>query len=156
MWVLLALIAWPLIEIGLFVTIGGMIGLWPTLAWVLVSAAIGIAVLRHEAATGAVRLRAGLDALRGKEAVAEAGRGMFRTLAGLLLVLPGFMTDAIGLLLLLPPLQAALAARMTRRVRIVETGMRSETRQADVIEGEWEEVPPAANQRRRPSGWTED
>ena len=48
MWFLILLIAWPLIEIGLFVEIGGRLGLWPTLGLVLGTAALGIAVLRAQ------------------------------------------------------------------------------------------------------------
>lgn len=46
MWLLLIILAVPLIEIGLFVQIGGMIGMWATIAWVIVSAGLGIVVLK--------------------------------------------------------------------------------------------------------------
>lgn len=154
MWGILALLAWPLVEIGLFVVIGGQIGVWATLGWVVLGAVAGIVILRLEAARGAVRFRGGMDMLRRPGAI---GAGLFRGLAAVLLILPGFLTDALGLILLLPPVQAALTAALARRVRVMEAGaMRSE-----VMEGEWHEVPPDGGGRigesgRRPSGWTRD
>lgn len=156
MWFLLALLAWPLVEIGLFVVIGGRIGLWATLSWVVLSAALGILVLRHEAERGTMRLRDGLGALRQRDQILAAGQGMFRMLAGLLLILPGFLTDALGLILLLPPVQAALAARMTQGVTVVDGTARPAAYEAEVIEAEWEEVPPPGNRPRGRSGWTDE
>ncbi len=158
MWGILALAAWPLVEIGLFVVIGGRIGVWATLAWVVLSAVLGVLILRREARQGAVRLRGGMAALRAPGAV---GAGLFRGLAAVLLILPGFLTDALGLLLLLPPVQVALIAALARRVRGMEAG----AVRPDVVEGEWEEVPPDEAGRvgdrrggpgRGPSGWTQD
>lgn len=154
MWVLLAILAWPLVEIGLFVEIGGRIGLWPTLAWVIATAAVGILVMRAEAARGQMRLRQGISALGRPEA--GLGRGVFRGLAGLLLVLPGFLTDALGLILLLPPVQDLLTARLMARVTVVQPGGRAAPPEPDVIEADWEEVPSSEVGRRGRSGWTED
>src|SRR5690606_21834739 len=59
-----AFLAWPLVEIALFVVIGGWIGLWPTLIWVVLSALLGIMVMRLTAARQAMALRDGLRGLR--------------------------------------------------------------------------------------------
>lgn len=149
MWRLMAFLAWPLLEIALFVIIGGQIGLWPTLAWVVGTGVAGVWLLRAELARGAVMLRQGGGrgvALREGASVAA----LFRALAAVLLILPGFFTDALALALLLPPVQGLLSAAVLRRVRVARAGMR----QAEVIEGEWVELPPGA--RRGRSGWTED
>ena len=45
MWLFVLLLGWPMLEIALFVVIGGQIGLWPTLAWVVVSAMLEVLVL---------------------------------------------------------------------------------------------------------------
>lgn len=154
MWRLLAFLAWPLTEIALFVVIGGEIGLWGTLAWVLLSGILGMLILRLEVARGAVMLRQGMGRVGLREGAAIGG--LFRALAGVLLMLPGFLTDAIGLLLLLPPVQAALSAAVMKRVTIVRAGAgRGPAADADVIDGEWVEVPPEANRRRGTSGWVE-
>jgi UPF0716 protein FxsA len=68
-------------------------------------------------------------------------------LAGVLLVLPGFFTDVMGLLLLIPPVRFALVALMARRVQ-VRRGP------SDVIDGEYAEVEPPRVPRPGPSAWT--
>lgn len=160
---ILAFLAWPLIEIALFVVIGGRIGLWATLAWVILTAVAGIFILRFEAARGAVLMRDGLGGRGLPEGAPVAG--LMRALAAVLLILPGFLTDAFGLLLLLPPLQALVSGAVMKRVKIIRPGSaqgfgagRNWPRGEDsgVIDGEWVEVPPEANRNRRPpSGWTE-
>lgn len=152
MWVLLALMAWPLVEIGLFVTLGGQLGLFGTLAWVMLTAMAGMLLLRAEGARSQMRLREGISAFN--RPGAEMGRGMFRMLAGLLLILPGFLTDALGLILLVPLVQDLLTARMLARVKVVQTAAQAGPYQADVIEAEWEEVPPPGPRPR--SGWTDE
>lgn len=156
MWRLLAFLAWPLIEITLFVVIGGEIGLWATLLVVLGTAILGVLILRLEVARGAVMLRQGMGRVGLREGAAVGG--LFRALAGVMLILPGFLTDMLGLLLLLPPVQGLLASAVMARVTVVGAGMagRGPMRGDDVIEGEWIEVPPEAQKGRRPSGWVED
>ena len=165
----LIVLAWPLIEIGLFVVIGGEIGLWATLAWVLLTAVAGVLLLKFTAARGMMLLRGGMDptALRDGAPIT----GLLRGLAAMLLILPGFLTDGFGLILLIltafPPLRQKLqAAVMGRMVPGGMAGMgfgtpfeqsqapRHPRDNGDVVEGEWVEVPPEAN-RNRPSRWTE-
>lgn len=171
MWVFLGFLAWPLIEIGLFVEIGGAIGLWATLAWVLLSAALGVAILRSQGQEAAMRLRGGL---RGIDPLSPLADGALRGLAAFLLILPGFLTDAVGLLLLLPPVRMALVAALARRVQVragapgfdrgamwPEHGR--DPRQPAILEGEYHEIDPDAAMQddrhpgpdgpRRPSGW---
>jgi UPF0716 protein FxsA len=172
MWVFLGFLAWPLIEIGLFVEIGGAIGLWPTLAWVLLSAALGIFVLRSQGQEAALQLRGGM---RGMDPLSPLAHGVLKGLAGMLLILPGFLTDAIGLLLLLPPVRLALVAMLARRVKAHVAGKDfaqgsvwpehgRDPRQPAILEGEYHEIDPDAEMQddrhpgpdgpRRPSGWT--
>ena len=139
MWLLLGLLAWPLVEIALFVWIGGAIGVWATLAWVLISAVLGAAIMRISAARSAIGLQDGLRQIRTGDPGAQLAGGLFGLLAGGLLVLPGFLTDALGLVLLLAPVQRLLARAVLARAVV----MRGATvRRSDVIDGEWQEVPP--------------
>ncbi|WP_112311450.1 FxsA family protein [Pseudogemmobacter bohemicus] len=166
----LLILAWPLIEIGLFVVIGGWIGLWPTLAWVVGTAFAGIVILRIEAQRGAGLLRKGLmgAALAPDAPVA----GLMRGLAAVLLILPGFLTDALGLLLLLPPVQALVKGAVTARINIIGARAYAQTQGrrgngggetgGETVDGEWVEVPPGHPDgpdrpagRNRPSRWTE-
>lgn len=110
----LALIAVPLIEIALFVVIGGRIGLLATIAVVVVTAMAGTALLRLQ----------GLEVIAQARRAAEEGRmpiqsvidGLFLFAAGLLLLTPGFLTDAVGFVLFIPSLRRGLAAWMWRRL----------------------------------------
>ncbi|MDX5350152.1 MAG: FxsA family protein [Paracoccaceae bacterium] len=149
MWVLLGILAVPLIEIGLFVTVGGAIGLWPTLAWVLVSAALGLLVLKGIATTGSVQL--GRDMREMADPLSPIAHRVMVVMAGGLLLLPGFFTDALGILLLIPPLRTLVIKLVGRR--LAKRGVMTQT---TVIEGEWEDVTPPGhgNSSAPPSQWT--
>lgn len=134
MWVFLAILSVPLIEIGLFVTLGGAIGLWPTLAWVILTAALGILVLKGVAMYGAVTLSRDMNELR--DPLSPIAHRVMVVMAGGLLILPGFFTDALGLLLLIPPVRLVLIKLIGRR--LAKAGNLSS--QAVVIEGEWQEA----------------
>ena len=151
MWVFLAILAVPLIEIGLFVVIGGMIGVWATLVWVLIAAALGLLVLRRVGMSGAVTLRSDMQELR--DARSPVAHRVILVLAGTLLLLPGFFTDAMGLLMLLRPVRTGLIRLIVRRMGIDPV---PSPVPADVIDGEWREVGGEDATRRSdtPSGWT--
>jgi UPF0716 protein FxsA len=110
----LALIAVPLIEIALFVVIGGRIGLLATIAVVIVTAMCGTALLRIQGLEVVARARRAAEA--GQMPIQSVVDGVFLFAAGLLLLTPGFLTDAIGFLLFIPPLRRALAAWLWRRI----------------------------------------
>jgi len=133
-----------MLEIALFVVIGGKIGLWATLGWVVLSAVLGVFVMRLSAARQAVALRGGLAGLR--DPARMAAGGMLSLLGGVLLILPGFFTDGLGLLLLLPPVQMLLTRRLLKGGAIFQA---SRAADEDVVEGEFTETPPSG-----PSGWT--
>jgi UPF0716 protein FxsA len=111
---LAVLIGVPLIEIGLFIEIGGLIGLWPTLAVVVLTALVGTWQLRAQGLATVARGRQQLD--RGELPTRELFDGFCLVIAGALLLTPGFMTDTIGLVLFVPGvrdwLRRFLASRM--------------------------------------------
>lgn len=112
-------LALPLIEIALFILVGRAIGLLPTLGLVILAALAGGLLLRQQGLGVVARLRSNMSA------GTIPGRTMFDTmligLAGLLLILPGFLSDAMALLLLLPPLRDWMFSALAGRVRVVET-----------------------------------
>ena len=109
MWIFLALASIPIIEIALFIKVGGLIGVWPTIALVILTAIIGGALLRAQGFAAMTRLQASLA--EGGDPRGPLAHGATILLAGLLMLTPGFFTDIIGFLLLLPPVRAALIAR---------------------------------------------
>ena len=101
-WVLLSLfILIPLIEIGVFIEVGGIIGLWPTLAVIVLTAVAGSTLIRHQGIAILGQARESFAA--GRLPVREIFDGICLLLAGAFLLTPGFVTDAVGALLLVPP-----------------------------------------------------
>lgn len=105
----------PLLEIAVFIQVGGLIGLWPTLAVVIFTALLGAALWRAQGLATWARARASLD--RGELPVREVTDGAFLLVAGALLLTPGFVTDAIGFLLFVPPFRHWLAAIVFRHLK---------------------------------------
>jgi UPF0716 protein FxsA len=136
MWLILAFIAIPLIEIALFVVVGGAIGLWPTLIWVVLSAVFGIMTLRWVARLGPISFARDVGALRDMSSPV-ASRAL-TILAGVLLILPGFFTDALGVLLLVRPIQEFLIRYFVGRFPVD-----IQTQQAGMtIDGVWSDATP--------------
>jgi len=105
----------PLIEIAVFIQVGGAIGLWPTIAVVIFTAVLGAALWRAQGLSTWARAQATLN--RGEVPAREMTDGAFLLVAGALLLTPGLVTDAIGFLLLVPPIRHWLAAIVFRHLR---------------------------------------
>lgn len=138
---LAALIGVPLIEIGLFIKIGGLIGLWPTLALVLLTAALGSWQMRTQGLATLARGRRQLE--QGQLPTRELFDGFCLVIAGALLLTPGFLTDAIGLVLFVPGFRDLLRRYLASRM---ETS--TETR----IWVDGQEVDPAGHRPGRGPG----
>lgn len=153
MYLFLAFLLVPLIEIALFIQIGGLIGLWPTLGIVIATAILGTWLVRTQGQMALGQLRGSFAELRDpSEPLAHGAMILF---AGALLLTPGFFTDAIGFLLLTPPVRNAVYAYIRARVKVQHFEMGAGTRrgQSTVIDGEFEEVTPR-DPNAGPSGWT--
>lgn len=94
---LLAFIGVPIIEIAIFIQVGGWIGLWPTLGLVVLTAIVGSMELRSQGLATLNKLRAQVD--RGELPTQTLFDGVCLLFAGALLLTPGFFTDIVGLLL---------------------------------------------------------
>ncbi len=116
MWLLAVFVLLPIVEIALFILKGGAIGLWPTLSLVILGAVLGVVVIRSQGRN------AWLEAQRSLAEVRDPSRplahGAMIMTAGMLLIMPGFFTDTIGLLLLLPFVRDAVMRFMGRRVQV--------------------------------------
>ncbi|MEP9374547.1 FxsA family protein [Mesorhizobium sp. KR1-2] len=99
----LFLLLLPLIEIAGFVIVGRQIGVFPTLALTVATSIAGGMLLRHQGFGVMARIRNEVAA--GHDPSRELAHGVMILLAGLLLVIPGFFTDIIGILLFLPPVR---------------------------------------------------
>lgn len=110
----LLILAIPALEIAVFIQVGDLIGVIPTLLGIVVTAVIGAALLRHQGLQTLRRVQESLD--RGELPVADVFDGLCIVLAGALLLTPGFVTDAIGLSLFLPPVRRVLMALLARHL----------------------------------------
>jgi len=125
----------PIVEIYLLIQVGQVIGAGWTIFLVLLTAVIGVALLK---AQGLSTLQRAQNRLQQNELPAqEILEGIGLVVAGALLLTPGFFTDAVGFLLLFPPtrmlLVKAVASRMVMTASVHAHGQRH--RENDVIEG---------------------
>ena len=126
----LIFIVLPIVELWLLIRVGAVIGATLTVAQVLATAVLGVAVINRQGLSTLTRVRARLA--RGEAPATEVTEGMVQALAGLLLVMPGLLTDAAGLLGLIPPLRRWLARRLLASSRVVRRGG------GNLIEGDYE------------------
>ncbi len=111
LWILF--FATPLVEMYILIKVGGIIGAWPTIGLVVLTATIGLAMLRRE---GAATLRRVAEATeRGELPADEVLGGLLLFIGGALLLTPGFVTDAIGFALLIRPSRLAIARALRER-----------------------------------------
>lgn len=116
MWLFLIFVAVPIIEIALFIQVGGLIGLLPTLLIVVLTAVAGTALMRHQ---GVQALRKLQDQLAsGGDPSGPIAHGALILVAGVLLLTPGFFTDALGLSLLVPAFRARVISWAATRVAV--------------------------------------
>jgi UPF0716 protein FxsA len=145
-----ALIGVPLLEIALFIRVGGWIGIGPTLALIVLTAVIGALMLRQQGIS--VLMRARRQFTDGALPVIEVLEGLCLAVAGALLLTPGFFTDAVGALLLVPAVRRWLYRQARQRIEshLFQGSVDSPDGSAGpTIEAEFEEI---AEDRTKPSG----
>ena len=155
----------PLIEIALFIQVGGWVGLWPTLAIVVLTAIAGTALVRQQGALALRQLRRSFHELR--DPAEPLAHGAMILVSGALLLTPGFFTDAVGFALLIPPVRHAAYRQLRRRITVQSFDYGASPRPGpdrtprgwevddEVIEGEFTETEPPKRPTHRPaSGWT--
>ncbi len=137
-------LAVPAAEIFLFIEVGGQIGAWPTIAMIFGTALIGGAILRYQGRQ--MILRAREQVAKRELPVAEIAQGAVLVLAAVFLLTPGFITDALGALLLIPFLRRLvlgmllLAIRARLRGKDRPAGPGSAAAGSRIIDGEFEDI----------------
>jgi len=157
MWLLLAFIAVPLVEIGLFIQVGGAIGLWWTLLIVLLTAVAGTWLVRSQGLRAMADLRGSMSSM--SDPSRPLAHGAMILFSGALLLTPGFFTDAVGFLLLVPGFRDAVMRRVAARidVRRFDYGPAGQPQSGPrdrVIDGEFHEVDAPERKSGDASGWT--
>ncbi len=110
----LLFLALPMIEIALFVMVGSRIGVFATLGLVFLSAFAGITLMQRQGMGAAARIRAQMD--QGKTPARELVHAMMIMVAGILLLIPGFLTDAIGIALFIPAVREMVFKRFSVQI----------------------------------------
>lgn len=146
--ILFVVLVLPIVEIAVFIRIGALIGVGPTIALTLLSAFVGVSLMRYQGFATVARARQTIE--RNESPVDEMLDGLCILLAGALLILPGFVTDVFGLLLFVPWVR-----RYVRRWvwRGFESGERR--RRGAVIETEYiviKDEPPPEGKREDANG----
>jgi UPF0716 protein FxsA len=109
------LVGGPIVELALLITVGKAIGVWPVIGLCLATAGLGGVLIRRQ---GLAAIRsAERDIASGSVPVEAAVDGAFLALAAPLLMTPGFLSDALGFLLLVPAFRHFLARRALAALR---------------------------------------
>ena len=128
---LLLLIGIPVVEIYLFIKLGSQIGAFNTILLIFVTAFFGIVYARYE---GFNTLRSGMSQMVKNELpVYEIISGAALAFAALLLILPGFATDCIGLLIIFPPTRKLIFKKVSNKQKPIN-------KKQDFINGEFEDI----------------
>jgi len=132
--VLILILSIPLIEIYLFIKIGSSIGAFNTISLILLTAIVGVAYARYE---GFNTLRSGMTQLVKNEVpIYEMVSGAALTFAAILLIIPGFATDCLGLLLIIP-----ITRKLIFNVFSKKFNKKNNTfEKKDFIEGEYKDM----------------
>lgn len=115
----LLFIGLSLLELTVMIQVGTVIGALPTVVLIVLTAMVGSALVRQQGLKTLLEAQQRMQL--GEMPARELLGGMLLALAGLLLIVPGFVTDLLGLLLLLPPLRGRLADKLVKGVRVQGT-----------------------------------
>jgi UPF0716 protein FxsA len=130
---LLILLALPLIEIAVLILVGSKIGVFATIGLVILTGILGTVLLRLQGFSVLSRIRSEMD--RGQVPDKSLADAAMIALAALFLILPGFISDIIGIALFLPPVRALIRSMIGKRVTIVRSsGNARSSSRPDVVD----------------------
>lgn len=154
MWLFAVFLIVPLIEIALFITVGGWLTLWPTLAIVVLTAMAGSLLVCWQGRQVLRDLSHEMNSLG--DPVSPLAHGALVVLGGVMMILPGFFTDALGMALMVPPVRRLVIRLVLSRLpRGRMAGFARAPQDAGIIiDAEFTETWAGAPQGRPPSGWT--
>ncbi|WP_295799155.1 FxsA family protein [uncultured Microbulbifer sp.] len=154
---LILFIAMPILEMWVLISVGKEIGALPTIGLVLLTAVVGLALLRRQGISTVMRAQQKMQT--GEIPAREMAEGIFLAVGGALLLTPGFITDAIGFACLIPGLRQLILGKLLNRIVVVQTSSYGpyskpgsgpeqgpqrggEPGKHDVIEGDYEREDP--------------
>ena len=123
----------PIAEMYLLIEVAGYIDTLPTIGLVMLTAVIGVALLKRQ---GLATLTRGLSRLdHGEVPAREMAEGLLLAVAGALLLTPGFITDTVGFVLLFPPSRMVIAGLLLQRVQLHAVGPTVQGQQSPGAQG---------------------
>ncbi len=141
-YLLLALLMLPMAELAAFIAVSVAIGFLAAFGLVIVGSCAGLMILQYAGGNHIARMRVALGQ-GGFTSLQADGPGTLTLIAGILLLIPGFITDAAALLLLVAPLRRALTAALRRGPERRADGV------VDLEPEQWHQVPDPALPDRR-------
>ncbi len=135
--ILLAILCWPFAEIAGFIYVGEHIGIIATIGLTLLSSFAGAILLRLQGLAVLQKMQTEIRA--GRVPATELGHGALITLAGLSLLVPGFISDILGLLLFLPPVRSLILRLLTRNIHVVVRSTTTRARVVDLDPKDWQD-----------------
>lgn len=150
--VFIAFVTVPILEIVIFMEIGEIIGFWPTIGIIILTAMIGTGLLRHQGLATLSKAKASLE--QNRFPVEEVFDGLCLLIAGVLLLTPGFFTDAVGFFLFVPLFRGFFRSVLARslvasgRVEVPSAGFPPGEGPGTIIDGEFEDISPDAEAPR--------
>jgi len=142
-YLLLAVLLLPIMELAAFIAVAAQIGFLPALALIAIGSIAGVLILRHAGGGHIQRVRVALGEGNFTALQADSSGGLI-LLAGILMVIPGFITDALALVLVVPPLRQAIAGAFG-----LNTPPRCADGVVDLAPGQWHRVPDRELPNRR-------
>ncbi|EKK7714986.1 membrane protein FxsA [Cronobacter dublinensis] len=127
------------IEISIFIQVAHVFGVFLTLLLVIFTSVIGMSLVRNQGFKNLMLMQQKMEA--GESPAAEMLKSVSLIIAGLLLLLPGFFTDFLGLLLLLPPVQKLITLRLMPHLRFSRTpggGFGASSQRGNTFDGEYQ------------------
>ena len=145
----LLFLAWPIAEIATLIAVGSRLGILTTILLLIGAGFVGLFVVRLQGLRLFSQLQSELNA--GRTPTGPIVRGAMTALAGFFFLIPGFLSDILGLLLLLPPVQSLAAAWLAANATVVSNvgGFRRRPADKGVVD-----LDPADFSRRDDSPWT--
>ncbi|MCO1334196.1 FxsA family protein [Microbulbifer sp. OS29] len=149
---LLLFIALPVLEMWVLITVGREIGALPTIGLVILTAVVGLALLRRQGISTLMRAQEKMRS--GNIPAKEMVEGIFLAVGGALLLTPGFITDFFGFICLIPGLRNLLLGFLLRHITVIHpesfSQPRPDKKDSDIIEGEYSRHEKRSVEDKRP------
>ena len=116
MWLFLLFIAVPIVEIALFIKVGGFLGVWPTICIIILTAVLGTTLVKQQGLAVIQQIKN--EVIKLNDPTEAIAHGALILISGVLLLTPGFFTDFIGFILMIPKVRTAIYFRIRSRFEL--------------------------------------